>query len=264
MTKTIAICSGGFDPCHGGHLSYFRSARGMADMLVVGVNSDQWLSRKKGQPFINYDERAALVAELRVVDEVMAFDDSDNSACDLIKRVRAKYPDVHIMFCNGGDRTASNIPEIALAEHDEALSFHFSVGGGVKQNSSSQILANWQYPGTRRPWGSYKVLDEAPGYKVKILEVEPQAELSLQRHWRRSEIWQVLEGTAGIRLEVDGEIQDTTNSVGDTTMIDVGQWHQLYNPGNTVLRVLEVQRGECREEDIERLGVSEDYGKFDK
>jgi D-beta-D-heptose 7-phosphate kinase/D-beta-D-heptose 1-phosphate adenosyltransferase len=258
----IALVTGGFDPVHSGHIAYFRAARSMADMLIVGVNSDSWLERKKGQSFLPYEERSAILREMTVVDQVIGFDDSDGSACDAIRKTRSLYPDADIMFCNGGDRTAANIPEMRVAEDDEAVSFHFSVGGSNKLNSSSLILANWNSPVTRRPWGSYKVLDDMTGYKIKILEVEGEQTLSLQRHRRRAETWQILEGHALIRKGFDkDELQDHRLDAGDVIEIDVLEWHQLINISNIKLRVLETQRGECREEDIERLGVPSDYGK---
>jgi cytidyltransferase-like protein len=257
----VALTTGGFDPCHVGHISYFKAARAMADHLVVGVNSDAWLEKKKGQSFLPWAERSAIINEMNVVDRVINFDDSDQSACDAIRKVRQIYPDADIMFCNGGDRTAANIPELAVALEDDRVSFHFSVGGNTKQNSSSLILANWNSPMTRRPWGSYKIIDEGPGYKVKVLEVDPGAALSMQRHRRRSETWQVLEGDAQVHLEIDDQLVVQDHNPGSVVQIDNIQWHQLINSGDKILRVLETQRGECREEDIERRGVSSDYGK---
>lgn len=258
----IALVTGGFDPVHTGHISYFRAARSMADMLIVGANSDSWLERKKGQSFLPFEERSAILREMTVVDQVIGFDDSDGSAIGAIHKVRQLYPEADIMFCNGGDRTAANIPELAVAEHDDSVSFHFSVGGSNKQNSSSLILANWNSPVTRRPWGCYKVIDEGPGYKVKVLEVNSNDQLSLQRHKRRTETWQILEGHAEVWTGFDhGNLTYHRYDAGDVVEIDQLEWHQLVNVSNITLRVLETQRGECREEDIERIGVPSDYGK---
>lgn len=71
MKKNICLVTGGFDPIHRGHIEYFKSARKLSDYLVVGVNSDDWLKRKKGIAFMPSIERAAIIENLRVVDEVI-------------------------------------------------------------------------------------------------------------------------------------------------------------------------------------------------
>jgi cytidyltransferase-like protein len=112
MPKTV-IVSGGFDPLHSGHIAYLQAARNLGDYLVVGVNSDAWLICKKGRAFMPLKERMAVVRALGCVGEVMSFDDSDGTALKLIEAVKAKYPQDEIVFANGGDRTAGNIPEMA-------------------------------------------------------------------------------------------------------------------------------------------------------
>ena len=84
--KTIVLCTGGYDPLHSGHIAYFQSAKALGDLLVVGVNSDAWLTRKKGLPFMPASERIAIVENLKMVDHCISFDDSDNSAKDAIDR----------------------------------------------------------------------------------------------------------------------------------------------------------------------------------
>jgi D-beta-D-heptose 7-phosphate kinase/D-beta-D-heptose 1-phosphate adenosyltransferase len=111
-------------------------------MLIVGLNSDEWLVRKKGKSFLPWKERATILDAIKGVGEVIAFNDDDGSAKDAIRVVRMKYPDVHIIFANGGDRNGKNIPEMDY--HDNNLSFTFGVGGEDKKNSSSWILNNWE------------------------------------------------------------------------------------------------------------------------
>jgi D-beta-D-heptose 7-phosphate kinase/D-beta-D-heptose 1-phosphate adenosyltransferase len=60
----VVLVTGGFDPLHSGHVSYFNAAKRLGDILVVGLNSDEWLTRKKGRPFMNLDERMRIVSEL--------------------------------------------------------------------------------------------------------------------------------------------------------------------------------------------------------
>ncbi len=81
----IVLVTGGFDPIHSGHLAYFQAAKQLGNKLVVGLNSDEWLTRKKGKPFMPMSERFALVSALSIVDEVVVYNDSDNSSCDAIQ-----------------------------------------------------------------------------------------------------------------------------------------------------------------------------------
>ena len=114
--KRIVLITGGFDPLHSGHIAYIKSARELGDSLIVGVNSDEWLRRKKGQEFMPWEERATIISALHYIDRVINFDDSDNSAKDAIRKVRAIHPHAQIIFANGGDRTKENIPEMDLLE----------------------------------------------------------------------------------------------------------------------------------------------------
>ena len=91
MAKVVLI-TGGFDPIHSGHISYIRAARELGDTLVIGVNSDNWLVRKKGKAFLPSEERLTIMSELRSVDVLIVFDDSDGTAIDAIKLVLDMYP----------------------------------------------------------------------------------------------------------------------------------------------------------------------------
>ena len=139
----IVIVSGGFDPLHSGHIAHFKAAKELGDLLIVGLNSDDWLIRKKGKPFMPINERLAIVRELRVVDLAFAFNDDDNSSRDLIQKVLELY-ESDVVFANGGDRTHDNIPEVEQFKDNPKVSFEFGVGGDDKKNSSSWILANWR------------------------------------------------------------------------------------------------------------------------
>lgn len=138
MADKIVLVTGGFDPLHSGHIKYFNAAKELGDKLIVGLNSDDWLMRKKGVPFMNIEERTAVISALRVVDEVITFADIDGSSKNAILYCLNKYPKSKIIFANGGDRGSSNVPETALT--DERIVFAFGVGGDEKQNSSSWIL----------------------------------------------------------------------------------------------------------------------------
>ena len=137
----IAVVSGGFDPIHSGHIDYISEAKENADYLIVALNSDHWLSQKKGKPFMEFSERKQILESIKYVDEVIDFDDTDGSCINALEKIKATYLDASIFFCNGGDRSEDNIPE----KNVEGIKFIFGVGGTNKKNSSSWILKNWQY-----------------------------------------------------------------------------------------------------------------------
>jgi D-beta-D-heptose 7-phosphate kinase/D-beta-D-heptose 1-phosphate adenosyltransferase len=250
--KTIVVVSGGFDPVHSGHIRLIKAARLLGDQLIVGINSDEWLARKKGRSFMPWQERLAVLNNLKPVDEVYTFDDEDGTACHLLQQVRAHYPNDKIVFANGGDRTPDNIPEMSIP----GVEFAFSVGGADKANSSSWILQEWKAPKTDRSWGNYRVLHEHNSQvKVKELTIEPGQRLSMQRHLDRAEHWFVVQGTATvytINRKSDEEL------LGEFTThqhihINRHEWHQLCNLTDLPLRVVEIQYGvRCEEQDIER------------
>lgn len=250
-TNKVVLVTGGFDPIHSGHIEYFKAAKELGDILVVGLNSDAWLARKKGQPFMPFTERQSIVENLSMVDHCLLFNDDDGSSIEAIKNVRQLYPDSQIIFANGGDRLVGNIPEIT--HKDENLIFKFGVGGNNKKNSSSWILEEWKNPKFKRPWGWYRVLDDKPGYKVKELVIEPGKRLSMQRHFNRSEHWYVLKGKCDIETDYKGSIMTVTKNVNETYVIEKEVWHQGQNNYDEYCHILEVQYGtECIETDIER------------
>ena len=241
----IVLCTGGYDPIHSGHISYFESAKKLGDKLIVGVNSDAWLERKKGRAFMPINERTTIIQNLKMVDGVILFNDDDNSSIQAIHNVKKLYPDDKIIFANGGDRTANNIPEMVV----EGVEFIFGVGGEDKKNSSSWILQEWKAPKTERQWGYYRVLHEAPGMKVKELTVNPGKSLSMQKHFKRNEYWVVEEG----HCKVETEFKTLFLHIHETIDIPVNSWHQLSNPFDNPCKIVEIQYGkDCIEEDIER------------
>jgi len=249
--KKIVLVTGGFDPIHSGHIAYFEAAKKLGDKLVVGINSDSWLERKKGRSFMPINERVAIIQSLKVVDHAILFNDDDGSAIEAIKNVQLLYPNDEIIFANGGDRTALNIPEMIMAN----VVFKFGVGGEDKSNSSSWILEEWKAPKTERPWGYYRVLHEVPGCKVKELTIEPGQSLSMQRHFKRHELWHITEG----RCEVDQQMNSgyalpmLTLTQHSQVAIPLGDWHRIRNPFDEPCRMIEIQYGNsCVEEDIER------------
>lgn len=252
---SVVLVTGGFDPLHSGHIAYFKAAKQLGSKLIVGVNSDAWLTRKKGRPFMPFDERVAIIKELSVVDKVIAFDDSDNSACGAIFLTMSTETE-KIIFANGGDRTNTTTPEYATYGDMPNVEFAFGVGGENKKNSSSWILDEWKAPKTTRTWGYYRVVHEYDKHtKVKELAVPPGGKLSMQRHEERSEHWFIAEGTATV-YTLDSSSDVDLHGVyrqHQSLHIEKGRWHQLANEHDIPLKLIEIQYGtNCVEEDIER------------
>lgn len=138
--KTVVAVSGGFDPLHVGHLRLFKEAKKLGTHLVVILNNDNWLKRKKGFALMPEEERAELIRALEVVDEVVltkhAVDDADTSICTALGELR---PDV---FANAGDRKKpADIPEGAVCEAHGIRMVFFAFEKGKKKHSSSEIVA---------------------------------------------------------------------------------------------------------------------------
>ena len=136
--KKLSLVTGGFDPIHSGHISYFKRAKDLSNYLVVGVNTEEWLTRKKGQYFQSWKERAEIIRHLDMVDAVISWDDEDDSACGAI----AKCLEIAetVVFANGGDRGKDNTPEVDKYGDHPCVEFAWGIGGDDKMNSSSWIL----------------------------------------------------------------------------------------------------------------------------
>ena len=108
----------------------------------------------------------------------------------------------------------------------------------------------------QRPWGTFTVLDEADGFKVKRIEVLPGKRLSYQKHAQRAEHWVVVQGTAKVTLND----RDVIVEAGEAVDIAIGAAHRVENPGRETLVFIEVQRGGyLGEDDIVRL--QDDFGR---
>ena len=131
--KTILV-SGGFDPPHIGHVRMFKEASEWGT-VIVAINSDEWLMRKKGYVFMPWEQRAEIISEFASVSIVSAFDDSDDTACAAIKKFRPSA------FANGGDRKKNNTPEMDLCD-DLGIQMLWGIGGKDKPQSSSWLVNN--------------------------------------------------------------------------------------------------------------------------
>jgi len=137
--KVVAV-SGGFDPIHIGHVRMFERARALGDELVVILNNDNWLRKKKRHIFMPEQERKEIIESLRPVDRVVltghAEDPSDMSVCAELRAIRPA------IFANGGDRKLDNIPEVAVCNEIDCEMI-FNIGDGGKIQSSSWLLEGY-------------------------------------------------------------------------------------------------------------------------
>ena len=249
----VSVVSGGFDPIHSGHIAYLIAAKKQGDKLIVALNSDDWLAIKKGQPFMKFEERKTILENLSCVDEVISFVDDEFGSCiNALAAIKEKYPTEHIIFCNGGDRNDSNIPEMSI----KGIDFKFGVGGGDKKNSSSWILKNWQGESEERVWGKFLNLYQDQKMKLKELIIDPSKGMSLQRHFKRDEIWFVSKGECRVKHQslYSKDYVEHHLKQHDVFKVSQEEWHQIYNPFKEECRIIEIQYGEeTSEEDIERL-----------
>ena len=245
--KTIVLVTGGFDPLHSGHIAYLEEARQLGDTLIVGLNSDAWLVRKKNKAFMPVEERGAIVDALGCVDKVIGFDeeyDADDSAVNFIKDMREYNPHAKIIFANGGDRTSGSTPEEKADL--EKISFAFGIGGVDKKNSSSWILKDWKAPKVQRDWGHYRNLYKGDGFMVKELVINPHSKLTMQKHQFRSETWNLVSGQAHVlisnRTEPEGPSRQTLTPPNPVD-IPSGTWHQGVNDFNEPAHIIEIWKG---------------------
>ena len=128
--ETVAV-SGGMDPVHKGHVRMIQEAAQFGDVIVI-LNSDEWLMRKKGFVFMSWEERAEILSAIKGVTKVVPVDDSDGSVCEALRREKPTY------FANCGDRTDKNTPEMDVCV-DLGISMLWGVGGGKIQSSSDLV-----------------------------------------------------------------------------------------------------------------------------
>jgi rfaE bifunctional protein nucleotidyltransferase chain/domain len=132
--EIVVATSGGFDPLHIGHVRLFQEAKKLGDRLVVILNSDEWLKRKKGFVFMNLKHRMEMVMAIKGVDEVMVWDDGTPTVSGALKKLK---PDI---FAKGGDRSSlDKVPEAATCK-EIGCKIVFDVGKGGKMESSSWLL----------------------------------------------------------------------------------------------------------------------------
>tara|TARA_R110002020_G_scaffold373590_2_gene585103 strand:+ start:1130 stop:1654 length:525 start_codon:yes stop_codon:yes gene_type:complete len=132
QTPYDTVCvSGGFDPVHIGHLRMIQEAAQFGNVIVI-VNSDEWLMRKKGYIFMPFKERCEILRGFAAVYDTAAVDDSDGTVCEALERLKPTY------FANGGDRKTDNTPEMNICE-TIGTQLLWGIGGGKIQSSSTLV-----------------------------------------------------------------------------------------------------------------------------
>ncbi len=137
MERKIIAVSGGFDPVHKGHVQMIEAASKIGSVMVI-INSDDWLMRKKGYVFMSWEDRAYIMGNIKGVRVVAGVDDSDNTVCEALRRMK---PDA---FANGGDRKDNNTPEMDVCS-ELGIELLWNIGGEKVESSSNLVnKARWE------------------------------------------------------------------------------------------------------------------------
>lgn len=143
--EKIILTTWWFDPVHVWHINLFQSAAKLWK-LIVWLNSDEWLTKKRGRPFMNWNERRKILLEMSSISDVIAFDDMDErrSAIDALRKVHSFYAGswVDIVFAKWWDRSVNNIPEVDICK-ELGIEIIFGVWNDGKPQSSSWLLDSW-------------------------------------------------------------------------------------------------------------------------
>jgi len=130
--RPTVMVSGGFDPVHVGHIRMIRAAAKYGDVIVI-ANSDEWLYRKKGFNFMDFEKRSEILNSIKGVILVDSVNDADGTVCEAISRHKPTY------FANGGDRGKSNTPEQTVCE-ELGVELLWGIGGDYKADASSDLV----------------------------------------------------------------------------------------------------------------------------
>lgn len=133
INRPVIAVSGGFDPIHVGHIRYIKEAALRGDVVVI-LNSDSWLNRKKGYAFMPWDQRAEILREIKGVKDVVMAKDDDGTVCETLKNLLPRF------FAKGGDRTKDNTPEKRICK-SLGIEIIWGCGGGKIASSSELVNA---------------------------------------------------------------------------------------------------------------------------
>jgi len=137
IKPVIVAVSGGMDPLHVGHLRHLKAAKKLGDKLIVILNGDGWLKRKKGAVFMPSKDRKEIIEELECVDEVIIWDDGKDHVANALRKIRPN------IFAKGGQYSSKNLPVEEIKACEEiGCKIVYAVGGG-KIRSSSKLLKDY-------------------------------------------------------------------------------------------------------------------------
>lgn len=134
------ITSGYFSPLHKGHIDSFKDAIKIAPLIVI-VNNDNQLVKKRGKAFMDELNRKEIVDNIKGVVETYIAIDKDSTVCETLKLIRKLHPNDELIFCKGGDRNNGNTPEDKTCNEND-IKILFNCGGG-KTYSSRNFLRDW-------------------------------------------------------------------------------------------------------------------------
>ena len=245
------VVSGGFDPLHIGHVRMLKDADALSGgRVVVLLNTDEWLKRKKGYVVSPFAARKEMI-EAVLKPLIHRAKDADGTVVESLKGLSGKW-----VFANGGDRGRDNTPEAQWCK-DNGVPLLFGLGG-EKVASSSEMMRT-DHPPVQTPWGSYTVLAEGPGYWVKRIVVCAGHRTSIQRHRDRKERFVHVGGYGRVSVFENVPYVPDELVPGMEVLVLNGKWHRLEAKGDSDLEVVEIATGDPHEDDIERLG--DDYGR---
>ena len=136
---TLVITSGYFNPIHIGHIALLRAASDLGDEVLVIVNNDRQQLQKKGKIITPENERLAVAAAIRYVDEIVLSVDTDATVAKTLEMIARRYSDRRLVFANGGDRHSGEVvPEEAICQA-HGIEMAYDLGGNEKLNSSTNI-----------------------------------------------------------------------------------------------------------------------------
>ncbi|MBY0539763.1 adenylyltransferase/cytidyltransferase family protein [Patescibacteria group bacterium] len=252
--RVVVAVSGGFDPIHIGHVRYLTEAKKLGTELVVILNNDNWLKKKKGFVFMPESERIEVLMGIKAVDRVVVTGHKTNDPDRSVSKVLAKVkPDI---FANGGDRKSEvDIPETTVCKK-YGIKMLFGVGSGGKVQSSSWLTNNIAANGILdvRPWGYMHTYKKDKHFWIKTINVSPGRRLSLQKHAHRDEFWVCIEGTVIAEIGKRKKVLKP----GDFVTFKKGVRHRLSSANGGA--IVEVAHGtNVHEEDIIRF--ADDFGR---